>query len=315
MLDVFYLFVILTLLSSMTCFVVEDLSEKSKKHTPVFAKKIPNILHFMSYTYPFVWFIDTEGKGVKTKKTKQDLADAHLNHLINYRSFTVLRVLQLILSVVGFFILTFLIKHSHSIIYFLFRTEVAPVVGADLTDMKYIIIMVLATLLLIPNFILKKRINNYSYKILRDVPLLQMFILLMLRSNKTTSETIYGLSQINTFYREIFHIAYLRYLRSSEECFSYLEDVFEDSDLIETIKALETLPSYSREKTIDMIENQMKDTVTSTSNKKRSKDITGLVFSQATIIFPFVAFILLCLVPIAMYGISIMGNSGMMLFG
>lgn len=315
MLDLFYFLLIITLFSSFASYSAIKLEEERKNFNPVFANNISNLLHFLSYIPPFKWFVDVEGKSQKTMQTKQDLADAHLNHILNYRSFMVLKVLQLMFSVFLFFVLSFALTHTHTVLYFLFKTEVAQITGAELSDMKYMMLMFLGVLFFVPNMFVKKRINDFSYRTLRDVPLLQMFVVLMLKSNKTTAEIIFGLSQINTFYREMFHVAYLRYLRSSDECFDFLEDVFADSDFLPTLNTLKTQSLYPKDKTISLIENQMADTISVTNNKKRNKDITNLVFAQATVIFPFVSFILLCLAPLAMYGISILGSSGNVLFG
>lgn len=312
MLDIFYFFIIINVFFCLVSYCYAKYQNHNTSYQPIFNNKWSNILYFLSYIKPFIWFIDEENKNPKTKEVKQHLHDANLTHVLNYRCFTVLKLVILMSSVFSFFIIMFLLKNIHTILYTLFRTEVVAITGGDLTDMNYIVICILLGITLLPNIIIKKRANDYKYSVLRDIPLIQMFIVLMLRSNKTTSELMYGLSTINTTYRETFNLAYLKYLRSPEECFSFLEITFEDTELVDTIKTLRYLPQYLRTDTITVIESQMEDTITNTTNKKRRKDVSSTVFSQATIVFPFISFILLVLAPIGMYGISLLGASTML---
>ena len=307
--DLFYIVVILSLIVNFFCIVINKYNSDKQEINDIFVNKWSNLLYFLSFKKPFVWFIDNDEENPKTKEVIKNLKEAHLTHVMNYRVFTVAKFLLVTLDVLLFFVIMFVIKNIHTIFYFLFRTEIAPITGQDLKDLYVIVILILLATLIIPNSYIKKKATESSYGALRDIPLIQMFIILMLRSNKTTSEIFYGLSQINTCYREIFYTAYLKYIRNSNECFDFLEETFKNTEFEDSLRILKSLPDYSKKDTIEILENQMNSTVAATTNKKRRKDVSGLVLSQATVMFPFIAFCILVLVPIAMYGISLLNNS------
>ena len=307
--DLLYILVALSLGINFLCICLNKFEDEKKTFNPIFTYKWANLLYFLSFVAPFKFFIDEKEEAPKTKEIISNLNEAHLTHLLNYRSFTVLKLSLGLIEFVLYFIIMFFVKNIHTIFYFLFKTEISPVTGSNLENMYIIMALVMMFGLLIPNIIIKKRANEYAYSTLRDIPLLQMFILLMLRSNKTTSEIFYGLSKINTCYRNVFHIAYLKYMRNYNDCFDFLNEAFKNTDFQETVKIIKSLPNYSKEETIAILENQMNITISDTNNKKRGKDVSGLVLSQATVMFPFLAFCVLVLVPIATYGIYLLNNS------
>lgn len=289
-----------------------------KKTIPMpnpFNDKWANKLHQLSYSIPFVWFIDEKEESPKTKDIKEKIAEANLGHMFNYRSFTTLKVGLLITSILVFLLLLVIINNGQEVMRVLFNIERNSTSIGNTPDsiqkIKSITFMILIALCLAPNIILKRRAMLYKYYYLKDIPVVQLFIILMLRSKKPVSEVLFALSKINTRYKGVFETGYRIYIRNKNEGFNYIEEAFGETRFKETVNALRDLGDYSREESIKLLENNMQQIVEYNNFLKRRNDLSKLVYSQSTIAIPFIAIIVLCFIPIAVLGIQIFQNAGM----
>ena len=133
---------------------------------------------------------------------------------------------------------------------------------------------------------------------LSDLPLLQMFISLMLRSEATVEEMFYTLTTTETSYQEIFQVAYRKYLRSHEDAFEYLHEQFDDTPITETLTLLENFNEYARIDTVIAIENNQEQILEQTSQAKQKANQFDGAIAVVSFALPFIGLGLLALAPI-----------------
>lgn len=309
-----YLFLFIALILAVGLLnSVKQETEKVKIKEP-FQNRWANKLYRYSYYMPFVWFIDEEEKHPKTIDIKNKLAQANLAYAFNYRSFTVLKVGVLMTSVLSFLFVLLVISNGGAVAKILFNIEQVNMAGdveQSYTQIKIVAGMVLLAITLIPNIYLKRRADMYKFYHLKDIPVIQLFIILMLRSKKPIGDILYALSRINTRYQGIFKIGYRMYIRNKEDGLNYIKESFGETNFKETINVLRDMGEYSREDSIRLLENNMQHIIEKNNSVKRRGDLSRLVYSQSTIAIPFIAIIVLCFVPLAVLGINIFQNAGM----
>lgn len=307
-----FLFIALVLAVGLLNTVKEDTNHIKIKEP--FQNSWANRLYRYSYYVPFVWFIDEKEEHPKTKDVKKKLAQANLTHSFNYRSFTVLKVGVLISSIISFLFVLMVISNGGMVAKVLFNIEQVDMAGGaeqSYTQIKIVAGLVLLAVTLIPNIYLKRRADMYKFYHLKDIPVIQLFIILMLRSKKPIGEILYALSRINTRYQGIFKIGYRMYIRNKEDGLNYIKESFGETNFKETINVLRDMGEYSREDSIRLLENNMQQIIEKNNAVKRRGDLSRLVYSQSTIAIPFIAIIVLCFVPLAVLGINIFQNAGM----
>lgn len=262
---------------------------------------------------PFSWFIDEKEEHPKTKDLKLKISEANLTHLFNYRSFTVLKVGVMLLSLITFLFVILIIDNGGAVAKLLFNVDKVSMAGdvtQSYTNIKIVTFMVLLVLTLVPNIYLKRRANMYKFYHLKDIPVVQLFIILMLRSKKPIGEILYALSKINTRYKKVFDTGYRIYIRNKDEGLEYIKESFGETNFKETVNVLKDMGDYSREDSIKLLENNMQQIVEKNNAMKRRGDLSRLVYSQSTIAIPFIAIIVLCFIPLAVLGIDIFQNAG-----
>ena len=269
-----FLFIALILAVGLLNSVKEE-TNKVKILEP-FQNKWANKLYRYSYYMPFVWFIDEKEYHPKTKDVKQKLAQANLTHVFNYRSFTVLKVMVLLSSIVTFLFVLLVINNGGIIAKVLFNIEQVSMAGGggqSNTRLLILTAMVLMAITLIPNIFLKRRADMYKFYHLKDIPVVQLFIILMLRSKKPIGEILYALSRINTRYQGIFKIGYRMYIRNKEDGLNYIKESFGETNFKETINVLRDMGEYSREDSIRLLENNMQQIIEKNNAVKRRGDL------------------------------------------
>lgn len=305
------LFIALILaLGLLNSFRIETSKVEIKKP---FKNKWSNMLYRYSYHMPFSWFIDEKEEHPKTKDLKLKISEANLTHLFNYRSFTVLKVGVMLLSLITFLFVILIIDNGGAVAKLLFNVDKVSMAGdvtQSYTNIKIVTFMVLLVLTLVPNIYLKRRANMYKFYHLKDIPVVQLFIILMLRSKKPIGEILYALSKINTRYKKVFDTGYRIYIRNKDEGLEYIKESFGETNFKETVNVLKDMGDYSREDSIKLLENNMQQIVEKNNAMKRRGDLSRLVYSQSTIAIPFIAIIVLCFIPLAVLGIDIFQNAG-----
>lgn len=276
----------------------------------LFNKKFHNKMLDLSYCFPFKYFVPEDNEKDKTiVQTKKFLKDAQIEDKYNVRSFMAFKFFVFLMSFVLYLILVLIKKYSYQIKNFLFKTNLQQPKSFNFVDTLPLLIMCLF-LALLPSIILKTKAKKNIMNRNKDIPLLQMFIILMLKSGKTVNETIYLLSKLNTPHRKTFTVGYRIYTRNPKEGFNYMKKRFDNKKFQETFDVLEEIENYSREESVMILENNMGSIVNELNDIKRRNDLTNLLYSQASMIVPFLSIIIFVMLPIIVFAIRLFVNIG-----
>lgn len=287
-------------------------SQESEYIDEPFDKEWKNTLYKLSYSIPFSWFIDEKELNPKTKEIKENLFYADMNKSFNYRSFTVFKILMLLSSVIMFFLLGFIIENYVVVTNFLFNLnqDATAISVGQINKFKIYVFMGLMILCLLPNIYIRNKSNMAKYAKIKDLPIIQLFITLMLRSKRPLGEILFTLSKLKTKYKDVFNVGYRIYIRDKKEGLDYLYNKFNGTKFQDTIKTLKDLDEYSKEDSIKILENNMLEIEEENKSIQRKQDIKNLLISQISLVIPFLSIILLGFAPIVALGISTFQQAG-----
>lgn len=272
-----------------------------------FKNRWANRLHSLSYYFPFTLFIDEKGEDKRTKEIKSNLFYSGLNKYFNYRSFATFKTVLFIFSMFTFFLLTAVVDNWHIVANALFGETLETSISGKAK--AYLFVGILAINLL-PSFYLRQKTKSYMYNKVKDLPIIQLFIILLLRSKRPLSEVIFLLSKINTHYKDVFYDGYRIFVRNKKEGLQYIERHFQETKFVETINILNGLEEYSKSESINLLENNLNDILEDNKNIQRQNDLNKSVFSQLSLFFPYLALITLGFLPLVRLGLSIMEGVG-----
>lgn len=276
-------------------------------------------IYLMSFKVPFAWFVEDDNNLTKRGvKTQQQLKKVGLDDFFTTRSWMALKVFAFVASLFAILIISTFMANLHIVFELMFGIQdVEPLsvslsyaypVTSNITiypialDMK--IAGVLLMLSMYPNFYLKGQLNKLKVAYNKDIPILQMFVILMLRSKKTIGEIIYGLSKIDTPHSNSFKTSHRIYIRSHNAGLEHLKEYFDGHRFGDTFALMEELDLYSREDTIDIMQSNLVHIIEDIKLDKQKNASSKIIYSQASMIIPFMAVILLGMVPIIYFGIS-----------
>ena len=306
--DIWMIFAVLSVL----CVVLEVLKVNAKKTSASktivmekpFESEWSNELYALSFAKPFSEVINPDESSPRVKDIEKVISEAGLSHKLNYRVYS---VIQLLIIVGGFFVFFLFMAMSEQLGYifqFLLNVELGVESPEYRDNLAMIIIGCILVSGIMPKLYLSRKAKRNEYYFKKDLPILQLFIILILRAKRPVSELLYVLSKTRTTYKELFSNAYRIYLRNHDESFKGLYKSFEDTKMSGTINILAEFNEYSKDDSLNLLENNLEDIIQETNNMKRKKDITGNVLSQGSMVFPMLSVILLGLLPFVMYGLN-----------
>lgn len=285
-------------------------TDKFDIDTNKFDSKFHNKLYELSFRIPFTWFVeDDKHLTQKGKKIYDKLKIAKLDKNYTVRSFMTLKVVVFFICVACAGLTILIMKNSALLSRVLLNIELEQ---RELTLENYALYaMIWLTLAFLPNLILDRKVKKVLANRSKDVPILQMFIILMLRANKTITDILYSLTKVNTYNRGVFDKGYRIYLRNKGEGIEFLKNNFKGTTFEETFNLLEDMGEYAREDCIRILESNMNNIVDETTMIRRKNDLTSMIYTQASMIFPFAVIILLGALPFVVLGINLFMNSGL----
>jgi len=261
-----------------------------------FQGDIYNFFHSVSYSFPINIFVKEERKLSKNeerlgKKIKQlDLTDK-----FDLRSFMAIRFLLLFLSLYIFFAIVGTIKH--------YKGDSFNI----LANFHYIIIALLIPY--IPDIYLKKKEREYQKFFQDEVIVLQLFMILLIKSNSTIEDILFAFSKMRTYYKKSFEKAYRMSLRDKTEALNYLEAKFKNSAFGDSFNVLKNMYQYSKEDSLRILQANLRKIEKESLNKKRRKELTKFSYSQISVIIPFLIVVFLGAIPLIHYGVYVMVSS------
>ncbi len=287
---------------------------QTMRHDRPFDNDYSNALYNMSFLIPFRWFIEEDRRAKKAVEMNDLIVDARMDSKLDYRSSVVLQFILMFLGVVLFLMLSIIVKPA--MLFFGMLTNL------DFTQMfeegssaALMIRLVLVAICTIPSILmkpmLKKRTKGSEIDFLKDLPLLQLFIILMLRSNKTINQVLYVLSSTNTAYRRTFEHAYRIYLREPNEGFDYLEDAFDGTKMLDTIYTLRDFAEYDKKESIRSLENNQESILDFSRNARKKVEANRNLMATVSQAFPMLAVMALAVGPVAYWAIGLMQTSGL----
>jgi len=284
---------------------LEKKSAKGKKDlkTRISDGSLTGKLISLSYDAPFKWFIDNKESSKQAVDIKQKISDAQLYNAFTYRSFTVLKFITAFLSIAFMFILLLALNNAPNLFPALNLTS------NSLLETKMIIIVFTAILALYPTLNLSSKAKFVKTQRTKDLPVLQLFLILSLRTGRSIKEIFQTLGNLNTRYKNTFKTAFLVHLRSEKEAFEFLMKEFKDTRFEFTIRALRNMEYYSKEDTIIMLENSLEDLMAESKTKQEKTNLINMLITQGTLILPMLAIGLLILYPIITYVSGMLGSA------
>lgn len=274
-----------------------------------FENKFFNEMYLLSFGFPFKHFVDDDDRpsDKKTKDMKENLKLAGLTDIFTLRSYMTFKFVIMLAALSGAALTLVLLHYSH---YF---TGVLLGIETEAFEVTYsnasLIIAFFLIIALLPDMFLKKRVKRQLNENSRHIPVLQMFIILMLRANKTLPEIFYSLSKVNTPHREAFEKGYRIYIRNQKDGMHFFKNHFKDTKFSETFNLLEDMGEYARSECIRILESNLDTLVEERAMIRRRTDSSRLAYSQGSMFLPFAGIILLVAFPLVILGMDFFSKS------
>lgn len=225
---------------------------------------------------------------------------------LDYRAFTVLQTSLLSLSIVLTIIIYLLLQQSDFIIRLFFNIDMTE--GSNMTVLSVFIGIILLMAALVPNTYLNYIANKKNEAFISELPLVQLFLISMIRSKRPIGEILYTLSQNEGRYKNIFATGYRIFLRDKDGAFNYLESAFGRTSFKDSIIVLSTMEEYDKEFSVEALQSKMSTLLDDVAASKKNKGVLRGLLSEGSIALPFVAVMLLGVGPI-LYSVMLSMNS------
>jgi len=310
MVDIGYLYILPLVAGSVYLLFKLLLSQNLGRKRP-FDNEYTNLFYNLADVAPFKWFIEENPKHIKALTMNHLIKEASLDKTLDYKSATALQFILLFVGVLGFLLINIALEPIINVFSFLLNLDAADLIG-DLSTMNQIrivavVIFVIPALLIKPYLKQKAKKNEISF--IKDLPLLQLFIILMLKSDRTINEVMYVSSTTKSTYQRTFQQAYLIYLRNPEEAFDYLEEVFDGTRLIDTVYTLRDFPEYDKAESIQALENNQEEIEEFTKQARKKAEAGKNMMATVSMTFPFLAVLALGAAPLAYWALGMISTS------
>lgn len=277
-----------------------------------FSRKEDNQLYNISFLAPFRWFITNDERNKDALKIEKQIQAAGLSGRYNYRSIMTYQVLFTFAGIIGALLLVAFSKPILFVIALGFNLSFENFVTDENVRTLRLVLLIGG---LAPSFIAKRYLLKQSKKdqidFIKDLPLLQTYIISMLESGATINVVFRVLSVTKTTYQSIFQKAYRIWLRDPVAGFSFLENQFEGTLILDTIEILKHFDEFDREETIRTLENN-RDQIVEYSKGARRKAETGVnIMNQLSVVFPFASVILLAIGPVFYWAVKLFKETGL----
>lgn len=274
-----------------------------------FKNKWTNLSYNLSFVSPFKYMISKDEDKIKEKNHK--ISRAGLENYLDARTLSSLQAGLFFIGLIAFFLVLIGLEPLIRLLIFLVGMSASDtVIPQDLLAIISFVSLILAVVApLSVELYINQRIKNRQVNLISDLPLLQMFMSLMLRSEATIEDMLYTLTTTETSYQEIFEVAYRKYLRNHEEAFDYLHREFKGTPIIETLILLEGFNDYARMDTIIAIENNQETIIEQTSLAKQKSNQFDNAIAVVSFALPFISVGLLALAPILYMVLDTIQNS------
>lgn len=254
-----------------------------------------SFFNILSKIYPFKFFmIDINRPPKKLEPITIDLQNSKLKEKLNTNDITMVQMLVTIMSIL------------FTLSLYIFKT----LNFLELSNGNLVCIFCISMMLsVIFKYYIKYILKQEKSDKLDSLIMINNYVLTMLKGGKIISEILYSLTIVNTPYKSKFEKGYELYKRSNREGVKYLINVFKDTYFIETIKVLNKFNEYDKESALKYLERINKMLKRQINQIKKSKFDIGFIYSQASIIFPFILLGLILIFPVVTIVFQLINNS------
>jgi len=271
-----------------------------------FTKTWANDLYYISFKSPFVSLMPEDDMDEKAVRTNQMIAQAGFSELLDYRVLTTLQTLLLIVAAVLTALLGFILTNSLDLWCAMFNLnpeDVAPM------TVFAVVGCVLVFSAMLPKLYINSKAGNARTEFIKNLPILQIFLVSMIKSNRPMQDILYTLGNAETVYRTIFSNAYRIYVRDKEGAYDYLASAFAGTGWTNAVAVLRTSEKFSREEVCRTLNNQIHDLEEEVSLMKGGKRNLKSLISEGSIALPFLAVMLLGVVPLMVWAFGMVNDA------
>lgn len=266
---------------------IKDLNiDKNKFEGEVF-----NLINIISYSFPLNKLFEENRKlNKKEEKYKKKIKELDLERIFDLRSFMTLKYILFLIPLFIILIAMFITKYYNKQISLLpncFKYFLIPIILAYLPDIYFI-----------------KRTMNFEKFNFDEVVILQLFMVLLIKSNSTIEDVLYAFSRMDTYHKRTFEKAYRISLRNKSEALNYLEDKFQGTVFGNSFKVLNEMYMYSKEDSVRILVSNLKAIEKESMTNKNKKELKKFSYSQVSVIIPFSISVFLGVIPLIQYGIN-----------
>lgn len=299
-------------LAAYTCLLLAP--KKKKKETKFqydalnkpFSKTWANDLYLISFKDPVAKFLPTDDMDEKAVRTNQAIAQAGFSEMLDYRVLTTMQLLLLAIASILTALIGFLLVNSLETWCALFNLnpeEVSPM------TVFAVIGCVLIFGALMPKLYINSKARNVRTEFIKNLPILQIFLVSMIKSNRPIHDILYTLGNAETVYRTIFSNAYRIYVRDKDSAYDYLQSAFSGTGWVNSIAVLRTSERFSRDETYKTLNSQIHDLEEEVSLMKSGKRNLKSLISEGSIALPFLAVMLLGIVPVVIWAFGMVSQA------
>lgn len=262
-----------------------------------FSKTWANDLYLISFKSPVSNFLPDDDFDEKAVKNNQTIAQAGFSEIMDYRVLTTLQLILFSIAVILTALIGFLLVNSLDVWCALFNLnpeEVSPM------SVFMVIGCVLLLCSMAPKIYIASKAGSVRTDFIKNLPILQIFLVSMIKSNRPLQDVLYTLGNADTVYRSIFSNAYRIYARDKESAYDYLTSAFAGTGWTNTISVLRTSDRFSAVETCKALSNQLRDLEEEVSQMKSGKSNIKSLISEGSMALPLASIMLLTVVPILM---------------
>ena len=272
-----------------------------------FNNRYSNKLHEWSFKPPFSSFVPENTNKKEAIQANQLIAKAGYSELMDYRVLATSQIVLLILGALVTMIVAAIVSVGGEVFSVLFNLSGdQSSINQQLTIATFVLMLLMG---IVPKMVLSSKAKNNHFGFVKDLPMLQTLLVLMVKSNRSMSEIMYTLSTSEIRYKSIFATAYRIYLRDKSSSFDYLSGVFAGTGFSDSITYLATLEQYSRSTTAEALQSKIAGLLADSEVLKKDKSVVKGLFAEGAVAIPFIAIILLGVVPIIIYAINMMSTA------
>lgn len=271
-----------------------------------FSKTWANDLYIISFKDPVASFLPDDDMDEKAVKNNQIIAKAGYSDLMDYRVLTTLQLILFSVALIVTALIGFLLVNSLDVWCKLFNLQPEEVSPMSVFAVVGCILIFGA---MMPKIYISSKANNIEAEFIKHLPILQIFLVTMIKSNRPFQDILYTLGNAEIVYKHIFANAYRIYVRDKEGAFDYLENAFAGTGWVNSINVLRSGDKFSQEETCKTLSNQLRDLEEEVSMMKGGKRNLKSLISEGSIALPFAAIMLLGIAPVVMYAFDMINKA------